>query len=152
MLPHRAVEFAVSHLQVSRYEHVSSYSGVMAHGSDVILGDRLDAAFAELVADTMQALATASRVRILGQLHAGPRAVGDLAEAVGMEPSAVSHQLRLLRHLGLVVGKRDGRRVLYELHDDHVGQMLEQAISHVEHLRLAVHQPAPAHVDVEVIT
>ena len=49
--------------------------------------------------------------------------------------SAVSHQLRLLRHLGMVVGRRDGRRVVYDLHDDHVGELLEQAISHVEHLR-----------------
>jgi ArsR family transcriptional regulator, nickel/cobalt-responsive transcriptional repressor len=109
----------------------------MSHGERVTPVDRLDGAFARVVAETMQALATASRVRILGQLHAGPRAVGELADAVGMEPSAVSHQLRLLRHLGLVAGRRDGRRVLYELHDEHVGQMLEQAISHVEHLRIA---------------
>jgi ArsR family transcriptional regulator, nickel/cobalt-responsive transcriptional repressor len=109
----------------------------MSHGERVTSVDRLDGAFARVVAETMQALATASRVRILGQLHAGPRAVGELADAVGMEPSAVSHQLRLLRHLGLVAGRRDGRRVLYELHDEHVGQMLEQAISHVEHLRIA---------------
>jgi DNA-binding transcriptional ArsR family regulator len=122
----------------------------MTHGSHAIPSDRLDPAFAGLVADTMQALATASRVRILGQLHAGPRAVGELAGAVGMEPSAVSHQLRLLRHLGLVVGQRDGRRVRYELFDDHVGQMLEQAISHVEHLRLAAHQPTPAQIDIDV--
>jgi ArsR family transcriptional regulator, nickel/cobalt-responsive transcriptional repressor len=109
----------------------------MSHGERVTSVDRLDGAFARVVAETMQALATTSRVRILGQLHAGPRAVGELADAVGMEPSAVSHQLRLLRHLGLVAGRRDGRRVLYELHDEHVGQMLEQAISHVEHLRIA---------------
>jgi ArsR family transcriptional regulator, nickel/cobalt-responsive transcriptional repressor len=112
-------------------------SRCMSHGERRTPVDRLDGAFARVVAETMQALATASRVRILGQLHAGPRAVGELADAVGMEPSAVSHQLRLLRHLGLVAGRRDGRRVLYELHDEHVGQMLEQAISHVEHLRIA---------------
>ena len=52
-----------------------------------------------------------------------------------MEPSAVSHQLRLLRHLGLVVGRRQGRHVVYDLYDDHVGELLEQAISHVEHVR-----------------
>ena len=109
----------------------------MSHGGVLTPADRLGAAFAEVVAETMQALATGSRVRILGQLHAGPRSVGELAEAVGMEASAVSHQLRLLRHLGLVVGTRDGRRVVYELHDEHVGQMLEEAISHVEHLRIA---------------
>lgn len=53
-----------------------------------------------------------------------------------MEASAVSHQLRLLRHLRLVTGSREGRAVIYSLHDEHVGQLLEQAISHVEHLQL----------------
>lgn len=114
----------------------------MSHGGPLTPSDRLDASFAGLVAETMQALATGSRVRILGQLHAGPMAVSELARAVEMEPSAVSHQLRLLRHLGLVVGRRDGRRVLYELHDEHVGQLLEQAISHVEHLRIAAQRAA----------
>jgi len=95
----------------------------------------LDAGFASVVAETMQALATPSRVRILGHLSAGPCSVNELAGAVGMEPSAVSHQLRLLRHLGLVVGQRDGRRIVYDLYDDHVGELLGQAISHVEHVR-----------------
>jgi ArsR family transcriptional regulator, nickel/cobalt-responsive transcriptional repressor len=107
----------------------------MAHGELQHDPAELDLGFAGVVADTMQALATPSRVRILGRLHAGACSVNELADAVAMEPSAVSHQLRLLRHLGLVVGRRDGRRVVYELHDDHVGELLEQAISHVEHLR-----------------
>jgi len=64
--------------------------------------------------------------------------VGEIADSVGMEGSAVSHQLRMLRHLGLVVGLRDGRRVVYELHDDHVAELLEQVVSHVEHLRLGI--------------
>jgi DNA-binding transcriptional ArsR family regulator len=122
----------------------------MSHGGVLTPADRLGAAFAEVVAETMQALATGSRVRILGQLHAGPRSVGELAEAVGMEASAVSHQLRVLRHLGLVVGTRDGRRVVYELHDEHVGQMLEEAISHVEHLRIAAERATSGAADAAV--
>src|SRR5919202_6455027 len=106
----------------------------MAHGGPHRSADELDAAFAGVVAETMQALATPSRVRILGRLSSGPCSVNELAGAVGMEPSAVSHQLRLLRHLGLVVGRRQGRHVVYDLYDDHVGELLEQAISHVEHL------------------
>jgi ArsR family transcriptional regulator, nickel/cobalt-responsive transcriptional repressor len=105
---------------------------------------QLEAAFARVVADTMQALATPSRVRILGRLRAGPSSVNELASAIGMEPSAVSHQLRLLRHLGLVVGHRDGRRVVYDLYDDHVGELLEQAISHVEHVRAGIARSALA--------
>lgn len=107
----------------------------MAHGANHRHPADLDPDFTQAVAETMQALSTPSRLRILGQLHAGPSPVNDLAAAVGMEPSAVSHQLRVLRHLGLVVGRRDGRQVVYDLHDDHVGELLEQAIGHVEHLR-----------------
>jgi DNA-binding transcriptional ArsR family regulator len=109
----------------------------MSHGGLQHAPEELDQRFAQVVADTMQALATPSRVRILGRLHAGACSVNELAEHVDMDPSAVSHQLRVLRHLGLVAGQRDGRRVLYALHDEHVGELLEQAISHVEHLRLA---------------
>lgn len=88
------------------------------------------------VAGVMQALATPSRVLILDRLRARPCSVGELSSAVGMEQSAVSHQLRLLRHLGLVVGERAGRRTIYALHDPHVGELLEQAIGHSEHVRL----------------
>jgi len=109
----------------------------MSHGQ-LHRADQLDAGFAGAVAGTMQALAAPSRVRILGRLRSGAASVNELAEAVGMEPSAVSHQLRLLRHLGFVVGRRDGRRVVYDLHDDHVAHLLDEAISHVEHVQLGL--------------
>jgi DNA-binding transcriptional ArsR family regulator len=96
----------------------------------------LDVATAQQVAETMQALATPSRVRILSRLRESACSVNELAAAVEMEPSAVSHQLRLLRHLGLVVGERSGRQIVYALHDSHVGVLLEEAMYHVEHVRL----------------
>src|ERR1700749_1971479 len=107
----------------------------MAHGDPQHDLSDLDLGFAGAVAETMQALATPSRLRILGRLHGGPASVNELAEAIGMEASAVSHQLRVLRHLGLVTGTREGRRGVEDLYDDHVGELLEQAISHVEHVR-----------------
>ena len=110
----------------------------MSHGAVPRPAELLEPGVAMSVADTMQALATPSRLRILGHLHSGPCTVGDRAAAVGMEPSAVSHQLRVLRHLGLVSGQRVGRNVLYDLHDEHVGELLEQAMAHVEHLRLGL--------------
>ena len=110
----------------------------MSHGvRGVSSFGALDAVTAHQVAETMQALATPSRVRILAQLREAPCSVGALAEAVEMEQSAVSHQLRVLRHLGLVIGQRDGRRMIYALHDSHVGVLLEEAVSHIEHVRLA---------------
>lgn len=109
--------------------------------------DQLDGAFAQAVADAMQALSAPSRVRILGQLSGGPRSVGDLAVAVEMAPAAVSQQLRVLRHLGFVTGHREGQRMIYDLHDDHVGELLQAAIGHVEHLQLGLARtPAAASV------
>jgi len=97
-----------------------------------------DATFAQTAAESIQALATPSRLRILARLHGGPASVNEIAAAVGMEGSAVSHQLRVLRHLGLVTGRREGRQVVYELYDDHVADLLEEVVSHVEHLRLGL--------------
>jgi ArsR family transcriptional regulator, nickel/cobalt-responsive transcriptional repressor len=109
----------------------------MSHGTEPDLAF-LSTATARSVAETMQALATTSRVRILSRLGAGPCSVGELARDIGMEQPAVSQQLRVLRHLGLVVGEREGRQVIYALYDDHVGALLGEAISHTEHLRLGL--------------
>lgn len=125
----------------------------MGHGrqttSSASTRERLDAVGTADVAATLQALATPSRLYILARLQEGPCSVGELAGAVGMENSACSHQLRLLRNLGLVTGERQGRSIVYSLYDDHVAELLDQALYHVEHLRLGVHdaparEPAPA--------
>jgi hypothetical protein len=47
----------------------------------------------------------------------------------------------VLRHLGLVVGERRGRQIVYALHDSHVADLLDQAVFHVEHLRLGFAEP-----------
>jgi DNA-binding transcriptional ArsR family regulator len=91
---------------------------------------------AERVAEAMHALATPSRVLILARLRERPQSVSDLVAAVGMEQSAVSHQLKLLRDSGLVVGERKGRKVVYSLFDHHVAWLIDQAVGHVEHLQL----------------
>ena len=83
----------------------------------------------------MSALATASRIRILACLRARASTVGELTEVLGMEQPAVSHQLRILRDLRLVVGTRDGRSVRYGLHDSHVATLVDEALRHMEHLR-----------------
>ncbi|MFW3463445.1 ArsR/SmtB family transcription factor [Streptomyces microflavus] len=114
----------------------------MGHGTDArssaTTRERLDAVGTADVAATLQALATPSRLHILARLQEGPCAVSDLADAVGMEASACSHQLRLLRNLGLVTGERHGRSIVYSLYDNHVAELLDQALYHVEHLRLSV--------------
>ena len=91
---------------------------------------------AERVADAMHALSTPSRVQILARLRERPHSVSELVDAVGMEQSAVSHQLKVLRESRLVAGERTGRRVVYSLYDHHVAWLIDQAIGHVEHLEL----------------
>lgn len=85
------------------------------------------------IAETMQALATPSRVRLLYALRAGELSVGELARVAGVAPTAASQQLRVLRQLRLVVSRREGQSVLYRLHDDHVAVLLEEIRNHVEH-------------------
>jgi DNA-binding transcriptional ArsR family regulator len=86
------------------------------------------------VARLMGALSTASRVRILARLREGPCTVGELSTTVEMEQPAVSHQLRVLRDLGLVVGTRSGRHVVYDLFDSHIASVLNEALRHIEHV------------------
>jgi DNA-binding transcriptional ArsR family regulator len=100
----------------------------------------VSAEVADSVADAMFALSTPSRVRILGLLRERPHSVGELTEAIGMEQSAVSHQLRVLREHRLVVAERKGRRRVYALHDEHVASLLDEALSHVAHLALPAKQ------------
>ncbi|MDJ0343953.1 metalloregulator ArsR/SmtB family transcription factor [Streptomyces sp. H10-C2] len=115
----------------------------MGHGVDTATDNavprlRLDASNAAKVATTLQALATPSRLLILARLREGPLPATELAAEVGLEQSACSHQLRLLRNLGLVTGERRGRSVVYALYDHHVAELLDQAVFHTEHLRLGL--------------
>lgn len=99
---------------------------------------------AERVARVMAALATPSRVRILARLRDGQCSVSELTDALDMAQPAVSHQLRVLRDLGLVVGSRSGRNVIYGLYDPHVASLLDEALRHIAHLHDAtVESPAP---------
>jgi len=113
----------------------------MSHTDNHTARPVIDAELARTVSEHMQMLATPSRVQILGCLKAGPRSVGALADAIGMEASAVSHQLRSLRQLGLVIGERRGKQVIYGLHDSHVAELLDQAVFHVQHLTLGAREP-----------
>ena len=74
-----------------------------------------------------------------------PTTISELTAAVGVGQSAVSQQLRLLRHLGLVDNRWLGRNIAYALYDDHVAQLLDEGRDHAEHFRLgAPDRPADA--------
>lgn len=94
----------------------------------------LSVADAERLAEVMQALASPVRLRILSSLSARPTTVTELSEQLQTGQTTVSNHLRLLRHLSLVTGSRDGRHIYYSLFDDHVTELLDEAIGHLEHL------------------
>lgn len=85
------------------------------------------------VAELFGALADTSRIRIIAGLIEAERNVGDLAEHVGISPSAVSHHLRHLRQMRLVRARKDGRSVFYRLDDDHVIDLFRCGLEHVLH-------------------
>ena len=85
------------------------------------------------LADLFATLSDASRVRIISALLNEELSVGVLAHKLGMSESAVSHQLRGLRQMHLVRVRRQGRRIFYQLDDDHVRQLLLVGVGHIEH-------------------
>lgn len=66
-------------------------------------------------ANVLKILADETRLAVVEQLLAGPRHVGEINEELGVEPTLLSHHLRVLRDAGIVVSQRDGKQVLYSL-------------------------------------
>lgn len=93
----------------------------------------LDDSTADSMAGTFKALADPTRVRIIAALARSELCVGDLAEGLGMTVSAVSHQLGLLRAMRLVRSRRAGKRVFYALDDEHIADLFQRALDHVQH-------------------
>lgn len=94
------------------------------------------------IAEMVGALANPPRVALLYALReGGEMPVGELAQAAGVTASAASQQLRVLRHLRFVVSRREGRSVVYALHDSHVAALLDEIYDHAEHARLGWASP-----------
>ena len=78
---------------------------------------------AEDLSETLKALASPGRLRLLTELLGGERTVERLAAVAELSVSATSHHLRLLRSLRLVRARRSGRNVFYSLHDHHIADL-----------------------------
>lgn len=97
------------------------------------------------LAQVFAALSDPSRVRLISALLAGELCVHDLAAALGMSQSAVSHQLRLLRSLNLVRYRKEGRVVYYTLDDEHVEHLFRMGLEHIRHPEKSMKEIAPNH-------
>ncbi|MGI6161934.1 MAG: ArsR/SmtB family transcription factor [Christensenellales bacterium] len=86
----------------------------------------------EAAAQLLKAMGDPTRTRILFALSVRELCVCCIAELLDMTPSAISHQLRVLRHNKLIKSRRSGREIYYSLADPHIETVLAQAIEHAE--------------------
>ncbi len=83
------------------------------------------------LADMFRLMSDPSRLRIILACLETPTSVGDMAAAVGLSPSLVSHHLRLLRAGRLIQAERRGNRVYYLITDEHIRRVLSDMVDHV---------------------
>ncbi len=93
----------------------------------------LDGLSATRLAATFKALADPTRIRIVSVLAQTELCVCDLAATLGMTQSAISHQLRLMRDMRLVKSRKEGRMVYYALDDEHIYDLYQRGLEHIEH-------------------
>ena len=86
----------------------------------------------EQIAELFKGFCDPTRVHILSLLQQQERCVSEIAEAVELSQSAISHQLRLLKQMHLIKFRREGKNILYSLADDHVRTILEMGLEHVK--------------------
>ncbi|MBQ7390561.1 MAG: helix-turn-helix transcriptional regulator [Clostridia bacterium] len=84
------------------------------------------------LSDFFKVFGDSTRLGILFAIDGAPMCVCDIAAVLGMTKSAVSHQLKVLRQNRLVKYNKVGKNVFYELSDDHVRDIIEKALEHIE--------------------
>ena len=85
-----------------------------------------------LLADFFKVFGDMTRLKILNVLLISELCVQDIAKAVGMSESAVSHQLRVLKQMDLVKNRREGKTIFYSPADTHIITILNTGIEHIE--------------------
>jgi len=95
--------------------------------------DELDEETLFIVSQTFKALSDPTRLRILNLLSEHEYPVNEIAARLSLLQSTVSHQLRFLKNLRLVKYRREGTSLFYSIDDEHVVDLLRQAIGHARH-------------------
>ena len=84
------------------------------------------------LAELFKVFGDSTRIRILYVLFEAEVCVCDLAQALNMTQSAISHQLKILKQNKLVKARREGKSIFYSLADDHVRTIIDQGREHIE--------------------
>lgn len=106
---------------------------------DVIHQDVVDAVYSNMpveetlydLAELFKVFGDSTRIKILWALDAAEMCVCDIAVLLNMTQSAISHQLRILKQAQLVKYRKEGKIVYYSLDDEHVRQILDQGMTHL---------------------
>lgn len=83
------------------------------------------------LAELFKVFGDSTRIRILWALHEAEMCVCDIAVLLNMTQSAISHQLRVLKQANLVKNRKEGKVVYYSLVDDHVREIFDQGLIHI---------------------
>lgn len=83
------------------------------------------------LAELFKIFGDSNRIRILYALSGSEMCVSDIAQVLGLSPSAVSHQLRILKASKLVRSRREGKIIFYMLDDEHVSEIINLGLEHV---------------------
>mgnify|MGYP006276566297 CR=1 FL=1 len=98
---------------------------------EILKSKQLGNKTAKELAELFKTMGNPTRIKIIYSLRERELCVCDLTEILDMSPSAVSHQLRVLRNMNLVKYRKEGRSVYYSLDDDHVLCLFSQGLEHV---------------------
>lgn len=86
------------------------------------------------LAELFKIFGDSSRIRILSLLQIEKLCVGEISQLLNLTPSAVSHQLRILRQARLVRYQKIGKEVFYSLDDDHIEKIFNQGLEHIQEM------------------
>lgn len=92
----------------------------------------VDSTYTEEVAELFKVFGDSTRLRIMQALFDSELCVQDIAEALDMTQSAISHQLKILKNSHLVKSRREGKQIMYALDDDHVRTIIAMGTEHIE--------------------
>ncbi len=88
----------------------------------------------DMLEELFKIFGDSTRIKILYVLHEGELCVCDIAAVLSMTQSAVSHQLRILRHNRLIKSRRSGKNIYYSLADEHVHTIISMGIEHIDEI------------------
>jgi len=99
-----------------------------------VKNDRPSNEMVDDLSNLFKVLGDPTRIKIIYSLFESELCVCDIAEAIGMTQSAVSHQLRVLKQARLVKFRKDGKTVYYSLDDEHVSAIFDFGLAHIKEM------------------